>query len=831
MRFLLITLVLFTSTLYAQRRSSVVADSIPTRGLDLKEVVVTAKAPPITYRGDTTEYNAGSFKVKAGGVVEDLLKTLPGLRVDRNGMIKSQGKQVQRVLVDGKPFFGDDATIATKNLPADMIDKVQLIDQKSELAQFTGVDDGQNNKVINLITKKNRKKGVFGNVNAGAGLNELYEAGANINSFSGERQLSVLAKSNNINKSGFSNNELIQMAARDPNALNNLSPLIMNELMGGFGDWADGVTTTHYGGVNFNNDWGRRLSWHSSYFYNSANTRNDYARERQHFLADTSWIDEQRGHSLQRNHEHHIETTAEFRFNERTSLKLSPRFSKAVSDASEQRAFSATTFNKQQLLNEGRQSTRSHNDTRRFDADLLFRHKFRRKGHSLMVTLSPEVYESDYTYLNQSQARYLNVRQADSTNQLTRSAANNSNIDGKAVYTFPVNRRIHLQLSERLRYSAANTNRHVSNFDVLKQQYTDTDIRYSDHYTYQTLEHHPDLLLSLKDRKLSLSAGLAYKKQTIGALSYSKQYEINKVYGALLPHLFLKYQHTKWRKTEFEFRRDSYMPGIGQLQPLEDNSSAMITRRGNTALRQSVEHHTSLFFENNSKDQKRSQHLRLRYSAKPQAVTDQSILDTLTGRQLIYPINVKGNYDAALESGVSFSTGKNGTHIDINAGTSYGHSIGYVTGRRYYSDEWSTQIATSSDVNLGEYFSLHAKGEAAYHDRRFGTAKQLSWTFSYELSPALKLSRGLSVEASLLSRLNTGLSNGYNTNVRLLHGRLHQTIGKAFSLELSGRDLLNQHKNIRRTAGNGYVEDVRGSVPGRYFLLSVAYKLSVFPTK
>src|SRR5262249_50846342 len=159
----------------------------------LKEVTVTQEAAPVTIKNDTTEFNAASFKTKPNAVVEDLLKKLPGIQVDKNGTIKANGEEVKKVLVDGKEFFGNDPKIASKNLPADAVDKVQVFDKKSDQAQFTGFDDGNSQKAINLTIKPDKKNGIFGKVTAGAGGDDRYEGRANINQFKGGQQLSVIA--------------------------------------------------------------------------------------------------------------------------------------------------------------------------------------------------------------------------------------------------------------------------------------------------------------------------------------------------------------------------------------------------------------------------------------------------------------------------------------------------------------------------------------------------------------------------------------------------------------------------------------------------------------
>src|SRR6187399_3035253 len=217
----------------------------------LEEVVIMAEAPPVTLIGDTVQYNAGSFKTKPNAVVEDLLKRMPGIQVDKDGKVKAQGQEVKRVLVDGKEFFGNDPKIATKNLPADAVDKVQVYDKQSDMSQLTGFDDGQSEKTINLKLKKDKKKGVFGKVNGGGGTDDRYQGKFNVNSFKGARQLSVIGMGNNTNAEGFSFMDILNFTGALSQLKNggniNLSINDNDPLSGLLGGNNSGINTT-FGG-------------------------------------------------------------------------------------------------------------------------------------------------------------------------------------------------------------------------------------------------------------------------------------------------------------------------------------------------------------------------------------------------------------------------------------------------------------------------------------------------------------------------------------------------------------------------------------------------------
>src|SRR5436190_6495726 len=242
----------------------------------LEEVVLMAEAPPVTLIGDTVQYNAGSFKTKPNAVVEDLLKKMPGIKVEKDGTVKAQGQEVKRVLVDGKEFFGTDPKIATKNLPADAVDKVQVYDKLSDQAQLTGFDDGNSEKTINLKLKKDKKKGMFGKINDGAGTDGRYAGRLNANSFKGARQMSAIGMGNNINAEVFSFMDVLnftvalnQLKNGGSNINVNISP--DDPLAGLLGGNNSGINTTFGGGVNYNNIIGTKTDLQSNYLYSRYN--------------------------------------------------------------------------------------------------------------------------------------------------------------------------------------------------------------------------------------------------------------------------------------------------------------------------------------------------------------------------------------------------------------------------------------------------------------------------------------------------------------------------------------------------------------------------------
>src|SRR5260221_1412074 len=301
----------------------------------LKEVVVTDEAPPVTLINDTIQYNAGSFKTQPNANVEQLLKKLPGVKVEKDGTIKAQGEKVSRVLVDGKEFFGNDPKIATKNLPADAVDKVQVYDKQSDQAQLTGFDDGNYEKTINLKLKKDKKKGVFGKVNTGGGTNERYEEKFNLNSFKGARQFSAIGMGNNTNTEGFSFMDILNFTgelARMQRGNNggNININISGDDAAALGMNTNpnrGINTIWGGGLNYNNIIGKKIDFQSNYFYNRYNPNTESHIQRQYFLPDSSYFYKQNSFADNLNIGHRLNLNALYQIDSMSSLRIVPSFS------------------------------------------------------------------------------------------------------------------------------------------------------------------------------------------------------------------------------------------------------------------------------------------------------------------------------------------------------------------------------------------------------------------------------------------------------------------------------------------------------------------------
>ena len=809
----------------------------------LKEVVVESR-PPVRMKGDTVEYNAAQFKTRENAVVEDLLKKLPGVKVDQGGNITAQGETVGKILVDGKEFFGNDPAIASKNLPADMVDKIQVLDKMSDQEEFTGIDDGNKTKTINIVTKKDRKKGYFGNLSAGLGPDGKYEAGVNVNSFSGEQQFSVLFKANNVNKSGFSASELVRMLGANPELFNSLPSSAIAELskMKGIHISSDdpaekvqlarptGLNNTQYGGVNYNNDWSDMLKLRSSYFYNRFTSANNYTYDRHYQLPDTAYNYLQQGRSLQENNNHRVNGSFDIKLDKYNSLKVSPVFNSNVADINSNRSYQSTSADGKQLLNEGTQQLNTHTINNSFSGDILYRHRFRKPGRTLSLTVTPQYLKLNNNSLNISRNQYLNRHQEDSINQQVTGHSDSYSMNNNLVYTEQLSRHTALRLTEQFNITKGDYEQLARNYNHADGEYSLTDPRYSDIYDNTITRNVADVSIAGNYKKFTYTAGLSVENSVQRAASDYRNYQLKDHYNTLLPHLYARYRFSRSKQLMLRYSSQTTLPGINQLRPIEDISDPLYVRKGNTGLRQAVNHALTIGFLTNNMYRRTFSNVQLRLSAIRQQFTNAYTIDT-AGSQLISPINANGYYNGSLHGEHSFPVLDNGSSLTLGAEVAYNHYPSYFNAMEDMIRQWTV----TPDVNFSYYpwnaLVVTLRGNATWNNRKSEVnkaAEQQYWFFNYGLDLLAALPLRMNAEAGMECYSTTGLSQSFNNTVALLNLALTKDIGKTYALRLEARDLLNQNNSYSRIAKNGYIEDRQNVVLGRYYMLSLICKIKKF---
>jgi hypothetical protein len=567
----------------------------------LEEVVIMAEAPPVTLIGDTVQYNAGSFKTKPNAVVEDLLKRMPGIQVEKDGTVKAQGQEVKRVLVDGKEFFGTDPKIATKNLPADAVDKVQVYDKQSDMAQLTGFDDGQSEKTINLKLKKDKKKGVFGKVNAGGGTEDRYQGKFNVNSFKGARQMSVIGMGNNTNAEGFSFMDILsfsggmsQLGGGGGGGMINISS---NDALSGAmgGGNSNSINTAWAGGANYNNIIGTKMEVQSNYFYNRYNPVTEQKLSRQYILPDSTYFYNQNSRTDNLSNSHRFNLTYDYLIDSLNSLKFTPTLSLQNSNNHSTSAYETLS---EQLLrsNRGISDNFSASDGYNFNGTLLYRKKFKRRGRTFSLSVGTTLNNSDgdgkLASINEFYNKQGNLVKTDSINQHSDFESQVRGYNTRAVYTEPLFKRSLLEFSVSKNESRSVSDKVTYDYNKSSGKHDIVNPLLTNNYQNVYGTTTAGIRLRTQKKKYNYSFGLTWQNADLEGTIKSgiKDSVITKSFYNILPNARFQYNFTRFKNLQLDYRASTNQPSVSQLQPIPDISNPLNIKLGNPNLRQEFTH-------------------------------------------------------------------------------------------------------------------------------------------------------------------------------------------------------------------------------------------------
>ncbi|HUP12130.1 MAG TPA: outer membrane beta-barrel protein, partial [Niastella sp.] len=505
---------------------------------------------------------------------------------------KAQGQEVKKVLVDGKEFFGNDPKVATRNLPADAVDKVQVYDKASDQAQLTGFDDGNSEKTINLKLKKDKKKGMFGKAMAGGGTNDRYEGKFNVNSFKGARQFSVIGMGNNTNSEGFSFMDMLSFNSGVSNmgqgsGGGGIELTFKDDAPTGQNDNSNGIRTIWGGGFNYNNIIGNKTNFTSNYFYNRYNPNTETHIQRQYFLpGDTSYYYNQNSFAKNLNNTHKINLGADVQIDSFHSIKISPSIGyqqTANSSVSDYNTFSltgkpGTSGNSQNELN-----NRGYN----LKNDILFRKKFRRAGRTLSLSLQNNLNGSDgdgglfsaNTYRNTSGATIT----TDSINQHNTNSSELNGYTAKLVYTEPVFKKSLLEFSVAKSNTISAAQKTTYDYNALSGKFDHLNDRLTNDYENSYGYNLAGIRWRIQLRKFNAAAGVNWQQSELEGKSIAagKDTTISNTFYNLLPNMRLQYSFTKFRNLRLNYTTSTKQPSVTQLQPVPDNTDPLNIKAGN----------------------------------------------------------------------------------------------------------------------------------------------------------------------------------------------------------------------------------------------------------
>lgn len=811
----------------------------------LPEVVIKNEAPPVTMINDTVQYNAGSFKVQPNANVEQLLKKLPGVQVDKDGTIKAQGEKVQKVLVDGKEFFGNDPKIATKNLPADAVDKVQVYDKQSDQAQLTGFEDGNYEKTINLKLKEDKKKGLFGKINAGGGADERYEGKFNVNSFKGARQMSAIGMGNNDNGEGFSFIDVLNFTG----ALNQLKNnggggnfnITINSndpsagLLSGLGN-NSGIVTAWGGGVNYNNIIGKKIDFQSNYFFNRYNPNTESHIQRQYA---TGSIYDQNSYADNLNNGHRFNMNILYQIDSMTSLRIIPNFSYQQTknrSLSDYQTFSSNLIK----INDGSANTTSNSDGYNFQNSLMFRKKLNKRGRTFSLSLQTSLNDATGDGSNFSITGFYNpdgsFNKRDTLNQKNNSENDLKGYNAKAVYTEPLFKRSLLEFSVGKSDTKNNSEKKTMDYndqngkyDLLNSQLSNN---YSNTYGYTTA----GIRMRTQKKKYNFMFGATWQQaQLEGSItSGTKDSVIRKDFRNILPNARFQYNISKFKFFAVNYSTYTTQPTASQLQPVPDVSDPLNIKNGNPDLKQEFTHAIQGNLNLISPYKNKNLFFFFNLQETQNKIVNYDSLNSF-GVRYSMPVNVNGVYN--LNSDVEW-----GMPVRfLKASFNIGNRVGYYRGKQFVTTTSTPMLTTAKTLTLGptlrldmtpnDKLNIDLSSRLNYTHSIYSAAPSLNTEYlqqEYEAELDWQLPKNFFFSTDFTYTVNNQLANGYNTNVPIWNASiskqlLHYNRGE---IKFSATDLLNRNISVSRTSNQSYIQDSRIKTLQRFFILSFTYSLS-----
>lgn len=819
----------------------------------LDGVTVEANAVRVEQKGDTTQYNADSYKTNPDATVQDLITKMPGITLE-NGVVKAQGEEITKVMIDGQEFFGDDAAAAMKNLPAEIVSKIQVYDQASDQAKFTGISDGNEAKALNIVTKAGKNQGQFGKLYAGYGTpNDLYMAGANVNFFKGTRRFSVVGMSNNVNQQNFSTDDILGVTGSTASSGRGRGRMGGGDTENYLVSQQNGVSTTHGIGLNYSDLWGQKKGTKvsGSYFFNGSSTDNSQTTSRNYVLSTTAGQNYNEDFSaLMKNSNHRMNFRFDIALDSMNSLVINPKLSYQGNDKI-QGTNGTTVDGNNALINQINNNTFSDNSGLNASTSVLWRHRFAKPRRTFSANITGTYTLTEGSSGQESVSRYYDEFNQDSLAVINQNSENQTNgygVNGRFSYTEPLSEFWSSEFYYAPSYSVSNADKRTYDFDSLSNTYSFMDTTLSNVFENQTVVQEGGTNFRFQKNKLSFQLGLGYQNSTLlNAQEFPTERDVNLSFNSILPNARIKYEFTKSKSVLLAYRAGTRNPTIDQLQNVIDNSNPLSLSSGNPDLKQQYNHR--VFGRFNSTNVKKATNFNIFFGGQMNNnyISNGTIIatsDTVVngnvllqrGAQFRQPVNLDGSWNARSSVSYGFSLTKLKLNFNFYVGGAYTVAPGLINNvvNKAKTSNANGGLTISSNISENLDFTL---GYTLNYNNVVNTSQNVTQNeyFVHNASARFNwiIKNRLVINSTYSANAYAGLGSGFNQTIMLWNGGIGYKFLKQKQLELrvSVFDILNNNNSITRNVTESYIEDVRSNVLNRYFMLTLTYNLRNFGTK
>ncbi len=795
--------------------------------IELGEAVVIGKAPEVTVRNDTVEYNADSYKVTEGSVLEDLLKKMPGVEVDGEGKITVNGKEVKKVMVDGKEFFSDDPKVASKNLPAKMIDKLQVLDKKSDMAQMTGFDDGEEETVINLTVKPGMKQGWFGNAYGGYGSKDRYEGNAMVNRFVNNDQITFMGGANNTNNMGFSDLASTMFSGMGGGG----------GRRGGFGA-GSGITSSGNAGLNFSKEFKPdklTLGGNTRYSHSDNDARSK--SDRQNILpGDSSSYDNSEAMSRTKSDNFGVDFRLEWKPDTMTQLIFRPSFS--FSHSMNDNFSDATTLdNERDTVNTNKSSNYSESNGYNLNASIDFSRKLNNKGRVFSATLSGGNSDSYSDGMNRSDIVYFNQTDALKNSIIDqRSRYDNKGFNYRAYVSWvePIGHNNFIQATYSISQRKQEALKNVYNQDA-DGIYNVLDSAYSQSYRNNFISQRASLSFKSQRAKFNYTIGLnldpsySSSENFVGDTTLSK---ITRKVVNLSPMAQFNYMFDKRTNLRIMYNGRTSQPSMTQLQPVADISDPTNITIGNPDLNPRYTNNVFIRFQQFTPEKQRAFMIMANGSYIINDIVSYTSYNQETGVKTTTYKNVNGNYSGNVR--IMLNTPLKNKKFSINSMTmaSFANSNGYINEEKNTNRNLILSERGGIDFR-SSYLDLGVNGNIRYNATSNSLQKENNQnTFNYGAGgyTTIYLPLNFKIESDVNWSTNAGYGDGFKQNEVLWNASASKSFLKnnQGTLRFKIYDILQQRSNISRSVTASYIQDSEYNTLGSYFMVHFIYRFSIF---
>jgi hypothetical protein len=811
----------------------------------LQDVLVRTRIAAMRMKGDTIEYKADSFKVSAGASVEEMLRKLPGLQVDKDGNITAQGEKVEKVLVDGEEFFGDDPTMATKNLQADAIDKVQVFDKKSDQSAFTGIDDGKKTKTINLTMKEDRKKGYFGKAELKAGPDNRWNNMLMANAFKGKRKFSAygIASSTGATGLGWGDREKYGEGSNmEFNAdegyfsFNGGNDEFDNSNFSG-----EGIPKSYSAGINYGNKYNNdRQTVNGSYRYNKIINEGTGSTFSQSILP-TNVFNTTEKRSFYNNRERHSANgTYEWNIDSFTSAKIVMRGYTGLQHSNNN--FSSQLMDSSgTLVNTNLRRNFSNGDNKSFNTNFILRHRFKKVGRTISLSLDEQYRDNNSEGTLFSIANFYEknglLRRIDTTDQQKINNSVVSGYNGRLAFTEPILKNTFLELSYALRLTQSEAER-LSYSKNITGKYEVFDSLFSNHYDFRVLTNTAGTMLRYNSKKYTVALGGDIGRSNFEQTDLIKDTTKRYNFTNLFPRANLQYKFNPNSRVSLNYNGNTRQPTIDQIQPVQDNTNVLNIAVGNPNLKQEFRHSFNLSYNFYKVLTQRGLYTNINFNTVSNAISTNEFTATsgdTIGKRTFQFINVNGNYNGGLYGGYNMLIKKYdfrislGLNMNINHYNNVINNIKNASDNRSYGVNFSIYKFKEKKYNFQYYSNVNFNKSVSSVKSNY---KQQYYTQSHNLNANLTLLKKFEFNSNVNANFREKLSaSDQNNNVVLWNayfGRKLLKDDKAM-IRIEGFDILNQNKGFNRFISANTLTERTYQTLSRYFMLAFVWNFTKTP--